>query len=105
MSYKKCVTDNLAKETEGVTEQQRIQYRDELLEKYDQYYDEFVQTMNPGRAAAKSAEKTAKQKAYEKRLRQYRKFLQYSAWSQIKKDMNSFRTLIKGEKDIYLIDQ
>jgi len=101
MSYKKCVTDNLSKETEGVTEQQRIQYRDDLLSKYDQYYDEFVQTMNPARASAKAAEKTAKQKAYEKRLRQYRKLLQYSAWAQIKKDMNSFRTLIKGEKDIY----
>tara|TARA_R100000808_G_scaffold899_12_gene4262 strand:+ start:6025 stop:8544 length:2520 start_codon:yes stop_codon:yes gene_type:complete len=101
MSYKKCVTDELAKDAEGVTKQERESYRDELLSKYDEYYDEFVQTMNPAQAAAKAGQKTAKQKAYEKRLRKYRKLLQYGAWSKIKQDMGDFRTLIKGEKDIY----
>ena len=100
MSYKKCVEINLDKDISGLTNEQKKAYKDELFQRYDEIYNELSQNFTPAIAAREAAERVKKQKTYEKKLRQYRKLLQFSSWAEIKKDMNEFVTPF-GEKDIY----
>jgi len=100
MSYKKCVEINLDKDISGLTNEQKKAYKDELFQRYDEIYNELSQNFTPAIAAREAAERVKKQKTYEKKLRQYRKLLQFSSWAEIKKDMNEFVTPT-GKKDIY----